>query len=112
MSRSPPAVAPGTQTVTNTTGGTGLFARDTTIAVPGAAGATFTGYTGDLMVNYSIGGTSGSGATLAVTIPANSIDFNAVPEPSTWLILATGIVGAGFNVMRVRERRAKAVPAA
>ena len=88
----------------------GTFSGNTAVTVPGAAaGATLTGYAGSLTVNYTNTGT-GNGGTLSVTVPANSVDFNAVPEPTSWMILSAGVVGAGLYVMRSRSQRPQTAP--
>ncbi len=106
------------QTVSST-GGAGTYGDTVQFALDGAdAGATLTGYSGSLTVNYEFAGSDNvdNGGSVSVTVPAGqSIDFNAVgavPEPSTWVILATGVIGTGFQLMRVRQRRARTAPAA
>lgn len=97
---------------------TGTFSQNVTLD----ASSTYTGdvtfavsgnlltYSAILTANYLIGADGGNFDTITTTVPAaQSIDFNAVPEPSTWLILATGVAGTGLRLMRVRQRRAKAV---
>ena len=95
-----------TQTVTNTTGGAGTFSGVTSVAATGASsGAALSGYAASLVVNYTLTG-AGTGATMAVTVPTNSIDFNgAVPEPGTWTTLALGAAVAGLGWRRARSRR-------
>ncbi len=101
------------------TGGSGVNQENQSIQYQGTAvfplsGAdsgteTLSSYSAALTVNYTRShGSTGGGATLSVTIPAGSIDFNttAVPEPSNWLILAVGVAGAGVQLARVRQRRA------
>ena len=89
----------GTETVSGDFSGTAVF------ALSGAdSGATLTGYTASLTVNYEL--ISINGATLSVTVPTGSIDFDAVPEPGTWATLAFGLGAVGVRWTRVRRRRA------
>ena len=110
------SVGPMSKSVTMSTGA-GTYSGVVEFALDGAdAGATLTGYTGSLTVNYELTATNYyeySHATISVTVPADSsIDFDAVPEPSIWIILATGVIGTGFHLMRVRQRHARPVASA
>ena len=66
------------------------------LSIPG--GGSIAGY----KITFSGSFFSNSGGTLAITIPQNSFDFNAVPEPSTWTMMGAGLAALGVAVARRR----------
>ena len=85
--------------------GAGTFSGTGLISLGNDEPLALDGYGALLEVNASSAGVG----TFEVNIPPNSIDFNAVPEPKTWTLLAVGFL-AGLVGWR-RNRRGKQLEA-